>query len=90
MTAATATLAPAFACQIDDPAALAEAAKWVARVLPTRGLAPVLYGIKLEVAGNALRLSAFDFENAAEVEIPAAAGLDGDQRNSQCGTSFDG
>ena len=41
---------------------LAEAVAWTARSLPSRPPVPVLAGILLDVSGESLRLSAFDYE----------------------------
>jgi DNA polymerase-3 subunit beta len=51
---------------------LAEAVTWAARALPTRPPVPVLAGLLLEADGQGwLRLSSFDYEVSARVEIPA-------------------
>jgi DNA polymerase-3 subunit beta len=52
--------------------ALAEAVTWTARALPTRPPVPVLAGLLLEADGQgSLRLSSFDYEVSARVEVPA-------------------
>jgi DNA polymerase-3 subunit beta len=52
--------------------ALAEAVTWTARALPTRPPVPVLAGLLLEADGQgSLRLSSFDYEVSARVELPA-------------------
>ncbi|MFT3971721.1 MAG: hypothetical protein QM695_15955 [Micropruina sp.] len=65
------TLTNTLAVTIPDPGRLAEAAKWVARILGGKAMIPVLQGIKLTATDGVLRLSAFDFENSAETEVPA-------------------
>lgn len=51
---------------------LADAVTWAARALPTRPPVPVLAGLLLEAdEGGVLRLSSFDYEVSARVEIPA-------------------
>ncbi|MFP5345711.1 MAG: DNA polymerase III subunit beta [Actinomycetes bacterium] len=51
---------------------LAEAVTWTARTLPTRPPVPVLAGVLLSAeAQGTLRLSAFDYEVSAQVEVPA-------------------
>jgi DNA polymerase III subunit beta len=52
--------------------ALAEAATWVARALPTRPVIPVLAGLLLRAADDGLTLSCFDYEVSARMRIPAA------------------
>ena len=52
--------------------ALADAVAWAARALPSRPPVPVLAGLLLEAdATGVLRLSSFDYEVSARVEIPA-------------------
>jgi len=52
--------------------ALADAVAWAARALPSRPPVPVLAGLLLEAdAIGVLRLSSFDYEVSARVEIPA-------------------
>lgn len=51
---------------------LAEAVTWTARSLPQRPASPVLTGMLLEASTEGVvRLSAFDYEVSARVEIPA-------------------
>jgi DNA polymerase-3 subunit beta len=51
---------------------LAEAVTWVARALPTRPPVPVLAGLLLEAdSDGVLRLSSFDYEVSARVEVPS-------------------
>jgi len=52
--------------------ALADAVTWAARALPSRPPVPVLAGLLLEADTNGvLRLSSFDYEVSARVELPA-------------------
>jgi DNA polymerase-3 subunit beta len=52
--------------------ALADAVTWAARALPTRPPVPVLAGLLLEAdAGGSVRLSSFDYEVSARVEVAA-------------------
>jgi DNA polymerase III subunit beta len=52
--------------------ALAEAAAWVARALPTRPVIPVLAGLLLRAEeGGGLTLSCFDYEVSARMRVPA-------------------
>src|SRR3954465_9709931 len=55
---------------------LADAVAWTARSLPPRPSVPVLAGILLEVEGNQLSVSGFDYEvsDRPEVDVPAAEG----------------
>jgi DNA polymerase-3 subunit beta len=55
---------------------LAEAVAWTARSLPPRPSVPVLAGILLEVEGNQLSVSGFDYEVSArsEVDVQASEG----------------
>lgn len=56
---------------------LAEAVTWAARALPTRPPVPVLAGLLLDASQDGvLRLSSFDYEVSARVEVPAEV-LDG-------------
>jgi DNA polymerase-3 subunit beta len=51
---------------------LAEAVTWVARALPARPPVPVLAGLLLEAdPDGVLRLSSFDYEVSARVEVPS-------------------
>ncbi|RJK94707.1 DNA polymerase III subunit beta [Vallicoccus soli] len=59
---------------------LAEAVAWAARSLPQRPPVPVLAGLLLEAdgsGGGTLRLSSFDYEVSARVEVEASVGEDG-------------
>src|SRR3954453_4378690 len=47
---------------------LADAVAWTARSLPPRPSVPVLAGILLEVDGNQLSVSGFDYEVSARAE----------------------
>lgn len=50
---------------------LADAVTWAARALPSRPPVPVLAGLLLQSEGEgALRLSSFDYEVSARVEVP--------------------
>jgi DNA polymerase III subunit beta len=51
--------------------ALAEAATWVARALPSRPVIPVLAGLVLRAEDDGLTLSCFDYEVSARMRIPA-------------------
>lgn len=52
--------------------ALADAVAWAARALPSRPAVPVLAGLLLDAdPAGILRLSSFDYEVSARVEIPA-------------------
>jgi DNA polymerase-3 subunit beta len=52
--------------------ALADAVAWAARALPSRPPVPVLAGLLLEADSvGVLRLSSFDYEVSARVEVPA-------------------
>jgi DNA polymerase-3 subunit beta len=52
--------------------ALADAVAWAARTLPSRPPVPVLAGLLLEADSvGVLRLSSFDYEVSARVEVPA-------------------
>ncbi|WP_432484793.1 DNA polymerase III subunit beta [Kineococcus esterisolvens] len=51
---------------------LADAVAWAARALPSRPPVPVLAGVLLEAGDDgSLRLSTFDYEVSARVEVPA-------------------
>lgn len=58
--------------------ALADALTWVARSLPARPAQPILAGIRITVANQQARFSAYDYENAASVAIPVAVEEDGE------------
>ena len=53
---------------------LADAVTWTARALPARSPVPVLTGILLEAADGVLRLSSFDYDQSARVEVAAEVG----------------
>ena len=57
--------------------ALGEAVSFVARVLPTRPVVPVLSGLLLEAEGEHLTLSCFDYEVSARIVVPAQVGEPG-------------
>lgn len=50
---------------------LSEAAAWVSRMCPAKPSIPVLGGLMLEVDSGELRMTAYDYETAASVRIPA-------------------
>src|SRR5436305_887223 len=52
---------------------LADAVAWTARSLPRRPSVPVLAGILLEVDGNQLSVSGFDYEVSARAEVDVHA-----------------
>jgi DNA polymerase-3 subunit beta len=52
---------------------LADAVAWTARSLPPRPSVPVLAGILLEVEGNQLSVSGFDYEVSARAEVDVHA-----------------
>src|SRR3954462_7372220 len=52
---------------------LADAVAWTARSLPPRPSVPVLAGILLEIEGNQLSVSGFDYEVSARAEIDVQA-----------------
>ncbi len=52
---------------------LADAVAWTARSLPPRPSVPVLAGIMLEVDGNTLSVSGFDYEVSARSEVDVHA-----------------
>lgn len=56
---------------------LADAVAWAARTLPTRPPLPVLAGLLLTAQEDTLRLSGFDYEVSARVEIPAEVAEEG-------------
>ncbi|MFL6075246.1 MAG: DNA polymerase III subunit beta [Mycobacteriales bacterium] len=49
---------------------LADAVAWTAKSLPTRPPVPVLAGVRLDAAEQALTVSGFDYEVSSEVEVP--------------------
>ena len=59
---------------------LADTVAWTARSLPPRPSVPVLAGILLEVDGNQLSVSGFDYEVSARAEADVAAFLDDAER----------
>ncbi|MEV5177661.1 DNA polymerase III subunit beta [Streptomyces flaveolus] len=50
---------------------LAEAVAWAARSLPARSPVPVLGGLMLDAAEGQLRISGFDYEASATIEVAA-------------------
>lgn len=48
----------------------AEAVAWAARSLPARSPLPVLGGLMLDAAEGRLRISGFDYEASATIEVP--------------------
>jgi DNA polymerase-3 subunit beta len=50
---------------------LNEAVSFAVRLLPQRTTLPILSGILIEADANALRLSVFDYDTSAQVEIAA-------------------
>ncbi|WP_369231276.1 DNA polymerase III subunit beta [Streptomyces sp. R21] len=54
-----------------ERSALAEAVAWAARSLPTRSPVPVLGGLLLDARDGRLRISGFDYEASARIEVPA-------------------
>ena len=54
-----------------DSAVLADAVAWVARSLPNRPSVPILGGLLVEAAGDAVVLSSFDYETSARMTVPA-------------------
>lgn len=56
---------------------LADAVAWAARSLPARPPMPVLAGLLLNVAGETLTVSSFDFEVSAQVGVGIASASDG-------------
>jgi DNA polymerase-3 subunit beta len=54
-----------------DRDGFAEAVAWAARSLPSRPTLPILAGLLLEVAGDRLTLSGFDYEVSARVTVDA-------------------
>ncbi|SEP05293.1 DNA polymerase III subunit beta [Actinacidiphila rubida] len=57
--------------------ALAEAVGWAARSLPARSPVPVLGGLMLDAGDGRLRISGFDYEASATIEVPAEAPVAG-------------
>lgn len=54
-----------------ERSALAEAVGWAAKSLPTRMPVPVLGGLLLDAREGRLRISGFDYEASADIEVPA-------------------
>jgi DNA polymerase III subunit beta len=52
---------------------LSDAVAWTARSLPPRPSVPVLAGILLEIDGNTLSVSGFDYEVSARAEVDVQA-----------------
>ncbi|MFF9817639.1 DNA polymerase III subunit beta [Streptomyces sp. NPDC014006] len=50
---------------------LMEAVTWAAKSLPTRSPVPVLGGLMLDAGQGRLRVSGFDYEASAKIEVPA-------------------
>ena len=50
---------------------LVEAVTWAARSLPVRSAVPVLGGLLLDVGEGRLRISGFDYEASASIEVAA-------------------
>jgi len=48
---------------------LADAVAWAARSLPARTTVPVLAGLLLEISGQKLSVSGFDYEVSAQVDV---------------------
>jgi DNA polymerase-3 subunit beta len=57
--------------------ALADAVAWTAKSLPTRPSVPVLAGVLMRVADNALTVSGFDYEVSSQVTAGVHADSDG-------------
>ncbi|WP_328761690.1 MULTISPECIES: DNA polymerase III subunit beta [unclassified Streptomyces] len=51
--------------------ALVEAVAWASRSLPARSPVPVLGGLMLDAGRGRLRISGFDYEASASIEVPA-------------------
>ncbi|MET8770906.1 DNA polymerase III subunit beta [Streptomyces sp. NPDC004658] len=51
--------------------ALSEAVAWAARSLPSRSPVPVLGGLLVQARDERLRVSGFDYEASASIEVPA-------------------
>ncbi|MFJ3926854.1 DNA polymerase III subunit beta [Streptomyces sp. NPDC090022] len=58
-------------------AELAGAVGWAARAVPARTPVPVLGGLLLDAREGRLRVSGFDYEASARVEVPAATAVEG-------------
>jgi DNA polymerase-3 subunit beta len=57
--------------------ALADAVAWTAKSLPSRPSVPVLAGVMMRVADNALHVSGFDYEVSSQVTVEVQADADG-------------
>jgi DNA polymerase-3 subunit beta len=57
--------------------ALADAVAWTAKSLPSRPSVPVLAGVMMRVADNALQVSGFDYEVSSQVTVDVQADADG-------------
>lgn len=58
--------------------AFADAVAWAGRTVPTRPTVPVLRGLRLRVAQDAVTVSAFDYVVSAEAMVPADVSDPGD------------
>ncbi|MEV6107342.1 DNA polymerase III subunit beta [Streptomyces sp. NPDC051940] len=54
-----------------ERSALVEAVGWAAKSLPAHSPVPVLGGLLLDACAGRLRISGFDYEASAEIEVPA-------------------
>ncbi|WP_433887599.1 DNA polymerase III subunit beta [Streptomyces sp. CA-111067] len=59
-------------------AELVEAVTWAARSLPARAAVPVLGGLLVDAGRGRLRISGFDYEASASIEVPAQTVADGE------------
>jgi DNA polymerase-3 subunit beta len=57
---------------------LVEAVTWAARSLPARAAVPVLGGLLVDAGRGRLRISGFDYEASASIEVPAQTEADGE------------
>lgn len=60
-----------------EPRPFAAAVAWAARQMPTRPVLPILAGMLLEVTGDTLTVSAYDYDVAARAEVDVIADGDG-------------
>ncbi|AKJ14587.1 DNA polymerase III subunit beta [Streptomyces incarnatus] len=60
-----------------ERSAFAEAVAWAARSLPARSPVPVLGGLLLDAEEGRLRISGFDYEASANIEVPAETSAGG-------------
>lgn len=60
-----------------ERSALADAVAWAAKSLPARTPVPVLGGLMLEAEEGMLRVSGFDYEASARIEVPAQTSAPG-------------